>query len=247
MRSPRRSLRRRTSPSRAAGRRPGLPSGSDPWTIVSFLSSTRARALIASMVVFTLGTNALTRPPRMNGTSASVCLTSSIRCGVSHGPFVSVSSARRAAHRERLAVEARRDAHAGASAWHVVGASRPAAVLRRRVPDRVVGGACDRRVGREAVAEVRAAREGRRVHLHLQVSLVDVPVADVDHEQEEEEEGRRQHGEQHGDPAALVPNECPDRAHEHCPLSEGSAGRSSRIVDSARIVNVELPTNGIHL
>jgi hypothetical protein len=48
--------------------------------------------LIASIVFFALGTKALMRPPRMNGTSASDCLTSSIRCGVSHGPFVSVSS-----------------------------------------------------------------------------------------------------------------------------------------------------------
>ena len=105
----------------------------------------------------------------------------------------------RAADGKCPAVEERRDASARASARHVVGASGAAPVLRRRVPDRVVCGAGDRRVGREAVAEVGAAREGRRVHLHLEVSLVDVPVADVDHEQEEKDQGRCEHREEDGD------------------------------------------------
>ncbi len=71
----------------------GTANGSDPLRIVAFFSCTRARALIAGTTVVEPGTIASMSEPRMYGMSASVCLTSSIRCAVSQGPFVSVSSA----------------------------------------------------------------------------------------------------------------------------------------------------------
>ncbi len=67
----------------------GTASGSEPWTIVAFFSCTRARALIAGTTVAPPGTRASTIEPRMYGTSASVCLTSNMRCGVWHGSSMS--------------------------------------------------------------------------------------------------------------------------------------------------------------
>ena len=71
----------------------GTASGSDPLRILIVLSCTRARALIAGTTVDDPGTSESISAPRMYGTSASVCLTSNIKCGVWQGALVSVSSA----------------------------------------------------------------------------------------------------------------------------------------------------------
>ena len=147
------------------------------------------------------------------------------------------------ARRVRVAlIRERHGALLGPAELLVVARPGRAAEAGRLVRDRHVRA---RRVG-EAVAQERAAGEGRRVDLQLQVPLVHPPVADVDRERDEEQEDRRQHRDEHEDAALLARREVRDAAdaHAHVPAPAKSAGCSSRIVALPRRVIV-LPISGM--
>ncbi len=128
--------------------------------------------------------------PRKYGTSASVCFTSNMRCGVWHGSSMSTLESTKLPTANVLLLNRPIVTRGAAADLKVVGArgvaaEDVAAFLIAVFAETVAA-------SREAVTEVRAAGKCCGIGLHLQVPLVHVPVADVDDEQQQEEQRRHE-------------------------------------------------------